>query len=79
MKKLLINQYTFAKLSLPSFQNYNLHPQIIELLNSKQIYTPTPVQDLAFNNKHKNSILIGPTGTGKTLAYLLPMLTYMKR
>lgn len=44
---------------------------------------PTPVQEAAFSvltdKRRENAILASATGTGKTLAYLLPLMSVMQR
>jgi superfamily II DNA/RNA helicase len=44
---------------------------------------PTPIQEAAFsvlvNKRRDNVILASPTSSGKTLAYLLPLMSVMKR
>ncbi len=50
--------------------------KIVSFLNKKGIVTPTDVQSKAipFILEGKNVVCQSPTGTGKTYAYLLPML-----
>lgn len=66
--------------SLPSFLNYRLHPSLIQALQANAFHTPTPIQDMTLSamHNHNNLLLIAPTGTGKTLAYALPMLHLLK-
>ena len=66
------------KLALPLFKRYNIHPKILEVLEIKGLHTATPVQDLMFTTNSKNNLLIGPTGTGKTYAYMIPTLGALK-
>lgn len=80
------NSGAFAKtkFGLPSFQNYNLIPEISEYLRVKDVLTPSPVQQLVLNHfsdpSSKRPVFIGgPTGSGKTLAYLLPILNSIKQ
>lgn len=55
---------------------FNLHPWIIDILNNNNIKQWTPIQEqsLKLFNCKKNIVGISPTGTGKTLAYVLPIL-----
>lgn len=55
-----------------------MHPKILEILDTKGLHTATPVQDMLFTCENKVRLLIGPTGTGKTYAYLLPILGKLK-
>ena len=47
-----------------------------EILEKLNIYTLNPMQEEALDtiNNNANTILLSPTGTGKTLAFLLPLL-----
>jgi ATP-dependent RNA helicase DeaD len=60
---------TFADLSLP--------PEFIAALAKQQISDPTPIQIVAIPPlaAGKDAYLRAETGTGKTLAYLLPLFT----
>ena len=51
-------------------------PQIIQALNNLQIESLNPMQEASMDawKDGKDLILLSPTGTGKTLAYLLPLL-----
>jgi superfamily II DNA/RNA helicase len=60
------------------FTQYNLHPNIIEALNAKQVYTPTPIQDLVLTSGKSRFAMIAPTGTGKTISYAIPLLQKLK-
>lgn len=59
-----------------SFQQFQLHEFLLEGLEKNRITTPTPVQEQAIPAILKGRDIIGQsqTGTGKTLAYLLPVL-----
>jgi superfamily II DNA/RNA helicase len=71
------------RLSLPSFKEYAFHPTVLEVLEKKEFYTPSPIQDMSINeirrNQYQNIVLIAPTGTGKTLSYCLPMIDMLKK
>jgi superfamily II DNA/RNA helicase len=67
------NESTFAtSTTLP-----NLYPQFANILSSKGLVTPTPIQQSsALSAKDgENLLLIAATGSGKTLAYMLPTLS----
>lgn len=51
-------------------------PQILKLWEEKAFEEPTPIQKQLFEAavNGQNVVAISPTGTGKTLAYLLPIL-----
>lgn len=53
--------------------NIKAQQEILEKLN---IYALNPMQEQALEaiDKNENTILLSPTGTGKTLAFLLPLL-----
>lgn len=54
-----------------------LDPRLIKTLASQGIVTPTPIQEMAIPPalEGRDLIATAQTGTGKTLAYLLPSLT----
>lgn len=58
------------------FQQLNLNPLLIDALKNKNFVEPTKIQAVAIPKifDHINIIGRAPTGTGKTLAYLLPLL-----
>jgi ATP-dependent RNA helicase RhlE len=59
-----------------SFEEHGLHIDIIENLKSKGYINPTPIQDKAIPHLLKNKDILGiaNTGTGKTAAFLLPLI-----
>ena len=59
-----------------SFKNFQLHPQILAGITAAGFKTPTPIQKQAIPKVLQGGDLIGlaQTGTGKTAAYVLPML-----
>ena len=59
---------TFSKINIPEIVN-NLG---FEQLNKMQNYT------IEASNKNANLLLLAPTGSGKTVAYLLSLLTEIK-
>lgn len=63
-----------------SFQNLSLSPELIEALQRENISVPTEIQNKSIPVLLKNKDLIAQsaTGTGKTLAYLLPIFEKVK-
>lgn len=61
------------------FQNYPLHTDLLSMLQSVGFDTPTPVQaqTIPAALEGKDVLAIAQTGTGKTAAFLLPLLTMM--
>ncbi|WP_123039486.1 DEAD/DEAH box helicase [Cohnella candidum] len=59
-----------------TFEGLGLNPQLSERLADAGIAAPTPVQiqSIPAILEGKDGVLVSPTGTGKTLAYLLPIL-----
>lgn len=57
-------------------QTYNLKPEIVQAIKQAKFTSWTPIQEQALSlaQSGKNFLAISPTGTGKTLAYLLPVL-----
>ena len=66
--------------SLPSFSNFQIFPQLLSLLEEQHILTPTPVQEQVIPSLlNKKSLLFSAqNGTGKTLAYLIPLVCNLK-
>lgn len=58
-----------------SFEALNLNPSLVTALEKENITMPTEIQEKAIPEALKNKDLIvqSETGTGKTLAYLLPL------
>ena len=58
------------------FQDLNVSKQILMALEEAGFENPTPIQEEVFSVSRSGKDLIGiaQTGTGKTLAYLIPML-----
>jgi len=64
-----------------SFTDFNLQPEILEALERAGFDSPMPIQEQAIPLLMEGRDLIGvaETGTGKTLAFLLPIFRRMKR
>ena len=60
-----------------TFDEIDLDPRIKEILRGQGLETPTPVQEqgIPLALTERDLIMIAQTGTGKTLAYALPLLT----
>lgn len=58
------------------FSAFNLEPKLLEGLDAMGFNKPTPIQELAIPIilQNKDLIACAQTGTGKTAAYLLPIL-----
>ena len=64
-----------------TFKKFKLLPEIVDVLgNDLNIRTPTPIQKLAIPHliKGNSALLAAQTGTGKTLAYSLPLIHRLK-
>lgn len=61
---------------MKNFKSLNLSDKSIKTLKKERIYKPTKIQNMVIPKIQKNKDLIvkSPTGTGKTLAFLLPIL-----
>lgn len=62
------------------FEDLNLSNPILNALNEREFTTPTPIQERVFSKFMSGVDFLGiaQTGTGKTLAYLLPALRLWK-
>jgi ATP-dependent RNA helicase RhlE len=62
------------------FENLNLNTPLINAISDLGFTTPTPIQELAFPiiMGGKDVVGLAQTGTGKTFAYLLPILRQLK-
>ncbi|WP_370476643.1 DEAD/DEAH box helicase [Tamlana flava] len=63
-----------------TFQNLNLNTPLYNALDDLGFTSPTPVQEQSFNvvASGKDVVGIAQTGTGKTFAYMLPILRDLK-
>lgn len=66
----------FAKTKKMTFSDLNLNRFLLDALTEMGFETPTPIQEKAFSviMSSKDMVGIAQTGTGKTFAYLLPIL-----
>ncbi|GAA4230774.1 DEAD/DEAH box helicase [Postechiella marina] len=65
---------------MATFQDLNLNTPLYNALDDLGFTTPTPIQAEAFNviSSGKDVVGIAQTGTGKTYAYMLPVLKNLK-
>lgn len=63
-----------------SFENFNLSKQLHYAIDDLGYKAPTPIQEQAFSVilSGKDMVGIAQTGTGKTFAYMLPLLKELK-
>jgi len=63
-----------------TFEELNLNTPLYNALNDLGFTTPTPIQAEAFNVVSSGTDMVGiaQTGTGKTFAYMLPILKSLK-
>ncbi|CAH8283153.1 ATP-dependent RNA helicase RhlE [Mariniflexile fucanivorans] len=63
-----------------TFEDLNLNTPLYNALNDLGFTTPTPIQAEAFNVVNSGADIVGiaQTGTGKTFAYMLPILKNLK-
>lgn len=68
------------KTIIVTFDELNLNKPLISALDDLGYINPTPIQEKAFPviMSGKDVVAIAQTGTGKTFAYLLPMLRQLK-
>ena len=59
-----------------TFQELNISKQLFNALDDLGFTTPTPIQEQSFNvvSSGKDVVGIAQTGTGKTFAYMMPIL-----
>ncbi|KAK2570818.1 RNA helicase CrhR [Acropora cervicornis] len=62
--------------NISSFQDFKLHPKLVEKLGQRGIEKPTPIQKKAVPLvlKNKSVLIHSETGSGKTLVFLLPAI-----
>ncbi len=63
-----------------TFADFDLSGKILDVLADLELFEPTPIQEKAFKPilSGRDVMGIAQTGTGKTLAYLLPVLHLWK-
>lgn len=68
--------YLCTNCSIVTFQELNLSTPLLNALADLGLETPTPIQEQAFSTimSGRDVVGIAQTGTGKTFAYLLPVL-----
>ncbi len=61
------------------FTEFNFHPQLLEGIDASGYVTATPVQEQVIPHimKGKDIIASAQTGTGKTAAFLLPLMNFL--
>ncbi len=64
---------------MSEFYNFNLNNNILSGLDKLSLKNPTPIQEKTFSTISNNRDLIAcsATGTGKTMAYLIPLLNVL--
>ena len=65
---------------MSTFRDIKLSKQLLRAIDDLGFETPTPIQKQAFSiiRSGKNVVGVSQTGTGKTLAYMLPLLQDLK-
>lgn len=65
---------------MPTFEDFNLPKSVQKAVEELGFTTPTPIQEKSFSviMSGRDMMGIAQTGTGKTLAYLLPLLKMYK-
>ena len=60
---------------MPTFDSFSLNPLLLNGLQQMGITTPTPIQEasLSASLDLRDVVGLAPTGTGKTLAYTIPL------
>ncbi len=72
---------TNDKQILPSFNGLGITPELLAVLNKLQFTTPTPIQHQCIPAalEGKDIVGIAQTGTGKTLAFGIPMIQLLAK
>ncbi|MBI4036949.1 DEAD/DEAH box helicase, partial [Candidatus Daviesbacteria bacterium] len=81
IKKASPNLSTAEYIAQNTFASFNLAPILKSNIDYKGYTTPTPIQDQAIPSILEGKDLIGlaATGTGKTAAFLIPLIEQMYR
>eukprot|EP00347_Sterkiella_histriomuscorum_P024125 403332222 len=65
-----------------TFRKFRLLDEVVDILEKQfQVTTPSPIQQLAIPHllQSKSALIAAQTGTGKTLAYTIPIIDQLKR
>lgn len=78
--ELLFQNYKNMSDSTPTFENFKINKQLLEAVNEAGYTKPTPIQEKAIPLALSGHDVLGiaQTGTGKTAAYVLPLLMKVK-
>lgn len=62
-----------------AFSQFSLMPELLQALDENGLYQPTPIQTMAIPAllEGKDMVGLAQTGTGKTAAFVLPLLHYL--
>ena len=65
---------------MASFEDFKINKQLRYAIEDLGFTTPTPIQEQAFGvvKSGRDVVGIAQTGTGKTFAYMLPVLENLK-
>ena len=65
---------------MSTFQDFNIKKQLLRAIDDLGFEQPTPIQAEAYNviRSGKNVVGIAQTGTGKTMAFMLPIVNELK-
>lgn len=77
----MIISITFAKKKALNFKDFNLNENVFESVQAMGFETPSPVQELVIPKalQRQDLIACAQTGTGKTAAYLLPLMHHLEQ
>lgn len=77
----MIISVTFAKKKALNFKDFNLNENVFESVQAMGFETPSPVQELVIPKalQRQDLIACAQTGTGKTAAYLLPLMHHLEQ
>ncbi len=72
----LNNRNEAAQTNKKTFDNLGIAPKLLEILTRQKFLTPTPIQEQSLPSALEGNDLMGiaQTGTGKTLAFSIPMI-----
>ena len=67
-------------MEIKTFADFDLPVKVLDVLADDNLFEPTPIQKKSFSHilSGRDVMGIAQTGTGKTLAYLLPVLKQWK-